>query len=134
VAADTSNFIPFGIITVQIEDYLYDYIPLSDIVTYLLSRILAFIPYGFYITLLLRRQSRLPRFFALLLLPFLIEVLQYIFIPARCDIGDLIYALIGGLLGTLLFYLMNVIFRAFSGKDFLAKENDYRFANSPLHF
>jgi glycopeptide antibiotics resistance protein len=132
--AETYNFTPFGIIATQVEDYLYGDIPIQDILTYLFSRILPFAPYGFYITLLLRRQNRLTKFFAMLVLPFIIEVLQYILIPSRCDIDDLIYALIGGLIGSLLFLLMNLIFRAFSGKDFLASENDYRFSNSLLHF
>lgn len=128
------NFAPFGVIATMIEDYLYDNASLHEIITYLLSRTLIFLPYGFYSTLLLRRQSRLPRFFALLMLPFIIEVLQYIFLPERCDIDDLIYALVGGLIGSLSFYLLNVIFRAFSGRNFLAKETDYRFSNSSLHF
>jgi glycopeptide antibiotics resistance protein len=134
VKADTYNFIPFGVIATQIEDYLFASIPLNEIFTYLLSRILTFIPYGFYIALLLRRQGRLPRFFALLMLPFIIEVLQYIFIPSRCDIDDLIYAVLGGLIGSFSFFLMNVLFHVFSGRDFLVKETDYRFTNSPLHF
>lgn len=128
------NLLPFNVIATLIEDYLYDNIPLSDIVAYLLSRILIFVPYGFFTGLLLRRQKRLPRFCALLVLPFLIEVLQYLIVPELCDIDDLIYAVIGGLIGSLSFFLMNVIFRAVSGKDFLSKDADYRFSGSLLHF
>jgi glycopeptide antibiotics resistance protein len=61
-------------------------------------------------------------------------VLQYIFFPARCDIDDVIYGLLGGLLGSLGFFLLNLIFKAFSGKEFLAKDPAYRFSNSSLHF
>jgi glycopeptide antibiotics resistance protein len=128
------NLLPFSVIAGQIENYLYGYIPLSGIVVYLLSRILIFIPYGFFIRLLLRRQSRLIRFFALLLLPFLIELLQYIFIPVRCDIDDLIYAAAGAFIGSLSFFLQNLIFRAFTRRDFLAKDTDYRFSSNALHF
>jgi glycopeptide antibiotics resistance protein len=131
---ESANFIPFELIATQIEDYLYELIPLSDIITYLLSRILLFFPYGFFITLVLRRQARLPRFFALLFLPFLIEVLQYFVIPSRCDIDDIIYALIGGILGSLSYYLLNVIFRTITGKNFLTKESDYRYSGGSLHF
>lgn len=132
--SDSYNFLPFGIISAQIEDYLYSYIPLKNILVYLSYRIFAFLPYGFYITLLLRRQERLPRLMALFVLPFLIEVLQFFLIPAKCDIDDLIYAFIGGIIGSLFFYLTNIIFRAVSGKDFLTRENDYRFSNNKLHF
>lgn len=131
---DAANIIPFEAITIQIEDYLYEMIPLSDIVIYLLSRILVFLPYGFLITLLLRRQGRLPRLLALLVLPFLIEVFQYFIISYRCDIDDIIYAFIGGILGSILFYLCNLIFRAITGNDFLSRETDYPFSNSGLHF
>lgn len=131
---NTANFFPFKIITIEIEDYLYHVIPLSDIVIYLLSRILIYLPYGYFITLLLRKQTRLPRFFALLVLPIFIELLQLFIIPSRCDIDDIIYAFIGGILGSLSFYLGNMIFRAFTGKNFLAKETDYPFSKSNLHF
>ncbi|MHB8127461.1 MAG: VanZ family protein [Mobilitalea sp.] len=131
---DTANVIPFQVIATQIEDYLYGLIPLSDISTYLISRSLSFLPYGFYITLVLRRQTRLTRFFALLFLPFVLEVLQYIIIPNRCDIDDIIYAMIGGILGSLSLYLLIVIFHAVSGKEFLEKDANYRFSNSSIHF
>lgn len=131
---DTFNLLPFGIISTLIEDYLYGNVTLSEIITYLFSHILAFIPYGYYITLALRRQTRLPRFFALLLFPFVIEVLQFYFNPAYCDIDDLIYALIGGLVGSFIFFLTNTISLAISGREFLMKDNDYRFANGKLHF
>lgn len=131
---NNANFIPFEAITYQIEDYLYGLIPLGDIAVYLCSRILLFLPYGYQMTLLMRKRGRLVRVSALLVLPFLLEVLQYIIIPTRFDIDDLIYAMIGGILGSLLFYLSNLIFRAFTGKDFLAKENDYSYSNSRIHF
>lgn len=132
--ADTYNLMPINIIAAQIEDYLYGVVPLRDIVIYLLTRIVAFIPYGFYISLLLRRQPKVSRFFALLGLPLLLELLQYFFLPQYCDIDDLLYGLIGGLIGSLLFLLMSVIFRAVSGKEFLSKENDYRFSSSSLYY
>ncbi|MBP1755980.1 MAG: putative rane protein [Firmicutes bacterium] len=131
---DAANIMPFEAITILIEDYLYGIIPLSDILIYLLVRILIFLPYGFQATLLLRRQSRLPRFLALFFLPVILEITQYIIIPQRADIDDIIYAMLGGILGSLLYYLCNLIFRAFTGKNFLTKDTDYPFANSGLHF
>ncbi|MDF2904813.1 MAG: putative rane protein [Herbinix sp.] len=131
---ETANIIPFEAITILIEDYLYGIIPLSDVLVYLLVRILIFLPYGFQLTLLLRRQSRLLRFIVLLLLPVIIEIFQYFIISYRSDIDDVIYAMIGGILGSILFYLCNLIFRAFTGKNFLAKDADYPFANSRIHF
>lgn len=134
VKPDAANFTPFWSIATQIEDYSNKMIPLSDIMTYLLSRILIYIPYGFYSILFLRNKSKLIRLLFLLLLPTIIELFQYFLIPARCDIDDVIYAFVGGVIGALWFYLTNVIYRALSGKDFLTKDSDYKYSNSTLHF
>lgn len=128
------NLTPFWWIATQIEDYINKMIPFSDILTYLLSRILVYVPYGFYAFLLLRNKSKLVRLLILLMLPSIIEVVQYFIIPARSDIDDVIYAFIGGSLGGLWFYITNSIYRAVSGKNFLAKDSSYRYSNSTLHF
>lgn len=128
------NFTPFWTIATQIEDYINKMIPLVDILTYLLVRILTLIPYGFYLVLLLRKSSKLLRFFGLLAFPCLIELIQYFIIPARFDIDDIIYGFIGGVIGALLFYLVNVIYRTIAGRNFLSNDSDYRYSNSSLHF
>lgn len=133
-ASNTAGFIPFTIISAQFSSYLDGSIPLWDIVTYLSSRILVYIPYGFYIFLLLRRRSVLLRCLALLIVPFLIEAVQYFTWNARCNIDDLIYALLGGLLGFLAFIMTNAIYRTFAGRDFLISEGSYRRYGNPLHF
>ncbi len=131
---EQANFTPFWSIATQIEDYLNHMIPLSDIFTYLASRTLLYIPFGYYSILLLRRHSRLSRFLILFLLPVIIEAVQYFIVPNRCDLDDIIYGFIGGLAGALWFHLNNVIFHAISGKIFLAKDSDFRFSNNSLHF
>ncbi len=128
----TPNFMPFEAITIQIEDYLYGVTTLGSILTYLFCRILLFLPYGYQLTLFLRRKSRLPRFLSLLVFPLLLEIFQYIYIPSRFDIDDIIYALLGGILGSVFYYLGNLIFRAFTGRDFLSDENPY--SHSRIHF
>lgn len=128
------NFTPFWSIATYIEDYLNHMIPLSDILTYLLSRILTYIPYGFYGILILRNNSKFIRFIFLLLLPSAIELFQYFIIPARCDIDDVIYSFIGGVIGALLFHMTNAIYRGVSGRDFLSKDSDFRYSNSSLYF
>lgn len=128
------NFTPFWSIATQIEDYINGMIPLTDILTYLFVRTLTYLPYGFYIALLLRKTSKLLRFIALLILPSIIELFQYFFFPGRFDVDDLIYAFIGGVIGTILFILINTIYRAVSGRNFLSSDSDYRFTNSSLYF
>ncbi|MBH1941688.1 VanZ family protein [Mobilitalea sibirica] len=128
------NFTPFMSVSSLIEDYLNDLIPIKDIITYLLSRILLYVPYGFYIILVLRRRSRILRALSLLFVPLALEVVQYFLFEARTDIDDVIFAVIGGIVGALWFHLTNQFFKAVSGKNFLAKESDFRYSNSSLHF
>lgn len=128
------NFTPFWTIATQIENYINKMIPLNDIIIYLLSRTLIYIPYGFYGVLALRNSSKPIRFMFLLFLPSVIKLIQYFFIPSRCDIDDIIYAYIGGIIGVFLFYLINAVYRGVSGKNFLSKSSEYRFSNNSLHF
>jgi glycopeptide antibiotics resistance protein len=128
------NFTPFWWIATLIEDYINEMVPLSDILTYLLGRIFAYVPYGFYIILIFRYQSKLVRFLFLLLLPSVIELFQYFIIPARCDIDDIIYAFIGGAIGGLWYHITNTIYRAVANKDFLSKDSDYIYSGNTLHF
>jgi glycopeptide antibiotics resistance protein len=129
-----ANFIPFEAITLQIEDYLYGLLPLGNIILYLACRIFLYIPYGYQMNFLLRKHRKPIRLAALLVLPLLIEIFQYIIIPGRFDIDDIIYALIGGILGSLLFCLCNLIVRAVTGRDFLSKDSDYPYSSSRIHF
>ncbi len=128
------NFAPFEAITIQIEDYLYGVTTLGSILTYLFCRILLFVPYGYQLTLSLRRKGRLPRLLSLLILPGILELAQYLFIPSRFDIDDVIYAFLGGILGSICYYLGNVIFRAFTGKDFLSGDSERHYSHSRIHF
>jgi len=132
--AEKGNLIPFMRLATYIEDYIYQNVSMSTIVIYLASRILLFMPYGFYSALLLRKFGKLIRILSLLLFPILIEILQYFINIERCDIDDVIYAFIGGILGTILFYLICFTFRAVSGKVFLSRESEYMYSHSSLHF
>ena len=123
--ADTANYTPFLALAKQIEDYLYRIIPLRDILVYLGIRILIFVPYGYFVTLLTRKKSHLLKHLLFLIFPVLIEVLQYFLLIARCDIDDIIYGFLGCLLGSLLFYLTDRIFHMISGRNFLEGEHTY---------
>ena len=132
--AGNYNFTPFWSIATQIEDYINGLIPLNDILAYLLSRIFAYTPYGFYIILLLRNKSKLIRIISLFLLPSIMELFQYFIIPARCDIDDVIYGFIGGVIGALLFHIINASYRVISGRDFLSRESNFRIDTGSLYF
>ncbi len=129
-----SNFIPFNVITEQIEDFLYRVIPLYDILIYLASRVLLYVPYGFYISLVLNSKNRLVKCAFLLLLPFLVETLQFFLINERCDIDDLLYGFIGGLIGNLFFFVVNTIYYTFSGRDFLSGDKSSHYSGGYFRY
>ena len=132
--SDSLNLIPFTAISVIIENYMNHQIPFSEIFVYLGYRIFFFLPYGFYLSLLLRRQSRIIRFSSLLILPFLLELLQFFLVPAQCDIDDLIYAIIGGFIGSFCYYLTNSLYLFVTGRNFISRDNNLRYYNRSLHF
>ena len=134
MASKQLNFTPFWSIATQIEDYINDLIPLSDILTYLFVRTLTYVPYGYYIILILRKTPKLVKFIALLFLPSIIELIQYFQIPTRFDIDDVVYAFIGGIIGAGLFYLTNGIYRFISGRNFLSSESDYRYNSGSIYY
>jgi VanZ like family. len=132
---NSANFMPFQIITTQLDNYYLDgSVQLSDIFTYLIPRILIYSPFGFYVGLAFHKRPLWYKLVALLSLPFLLELLQYFIINKRCDIDDLIYALIGGALGALFFFLTNLVSRTTTGKDFLKRDTGLRYIENLLHF
>jgi glycopeptide antibiotics resistance protein len=131
---DVTGFTPFEILAIQIEDYISGSLPLYKIFNYLACRILIFIPYGFYIRLVLRNKKRLLRIVSLFILPVILEILQYLIIPERFSLDDMVYALIGGFLGFFAYFLTNTIYHAFSGNNFLNGADYRRPGRNPLHF
>ena len=105
---------------------------IKDVFIYLAGRILIFLPYGFYIGLLLRNKPRILKFIALLFFPLILELIEFWTLSPGADIDDIFYGLIGSLIGTAMFYLVNYIYRLGSGRNFLSKGNNYRYSN--LHF
>lgn len=133
--AAKANFLPFQIISTQIENYYLDgSTSLTTILTYLLPRVFLYIPYGFFVAILLRKYTLLYKLIAIISFPFVIELLQYFIINKRCDIDDFIYAIIGGILGSLVFFFINLLFNALTGKDFLGRESSFRYMSHLLHF
>lgn len=134
-ARDTRiNFTPFITIATAIEDYFNEYLKFGVILKYLLQGTLIFLPYGFYITLLLRYRGRIIRLVSFLILPVLVELLQLIFVMGKVDIDDIILGLLGGFMGAFLYHIINRIYLAFTEEDFLYERRSYSFGNHSLYF
>lgn len=128
------NFIPFLTLATLIEDYIDSFTSLTSIAYYLLIGIAIYIPYGFFISLFLRNQSKIIKLLCLIIFPFIIEALQIILLLGKCDIDDIILGVIGGFIGTLFYYLQNQIFRFIKNEDFLSQRSRYSFYRNNLHF
>lgn len=128
------SFIPFWTLAAHIEDYLFGTISFYDLITYVFGRIILYIPFGFYIALLFRRNSKLIKLVLVVLFPILVESAQYYMNGRGHDMDDVIYGILGGLIGFLCYWLLNLIYTAVSGKDFLSNDREYRFSNHSLHF
>lgn len=128
------NFIPFFTLATLIEAYIDKKAELTDIGTYLVHTSCIFIPYGFYAVLLLRKSSRFIRCLALLFLPVLTEILQRIFLVGKADIDDILFGLLGGFLGGILYHLLNTAYNYVADEDFLSRRNQYSFYRNNLHY
>ncbi|SHO47822.1 VanZ family protein [Anaerocolumna xylanovorans] len=128
------NLVPFFTLAGFITDFMDKNRTLSQIFFYLADRVLVYLPYGFFIILLMKRSSRLVRFLLLLLFPLVIEGLQALLSFGRCDIEDILYGLLGGFIGALLYHLLNRTFRNVKGMDFLETSRRFYSNRSSLHF
>lgn len=127
------NILPFEKLATLIENYLYKQASLGTIATYLMCRILIYMPYGFYLRLVLFNRTRITRLIVFMLLPLLVELVQFLVIPTRCDIDDIVYAALGAFFGSLSFFLFNSMVKAISGRDFLVN-NTSHYSHSSLYF
>ena len=65
----------------------------------LLLNLTAFIPMGFFICLFTKGKSKYKHVHLIVLIPIIIEVLQYIFATGALDINDIILNVISGIIG-----------------------------------
>lgn len=130
----TINIIPFISMATIITDYINKAVTLDFTILYFIKGILLFVPYGFYVVLLLRHKNRLLRGAALLILPVILEIVQMFLLNGKPDVDDILLAWIGGFLGGLFYHLINVIFNALTDHDFLAKQYRGFYSNRNLHF
>lgn len=72
----------------------------------LLLNLTAFIPMGFFICLFTKSNKKYKNISFLVLIPIVIEILQYIFSTGALDINDIILNTVSGLIGVLIFAII----------------------------
>lgn len=106
----TINLMPFK----TILKYLTagSYLSLRVIIVNLVGNIIIFIPLGFYVKALIKKNF--PTLLITFFIPVLIEATQYLWAVGISDIDDVILNVIGEWLGVFFCYLLNKIYHVFS--------------------
>lgn len=79
---------------------------LSEGKAVLLLNLTAFIPMGFFICCFTRGNNKYKNISFVVLIPIVIEILQYIFATGALDINDIILNTVSGLIGVLIFAII----------------------------
>lgn len=128
----TINFVPFLTLAGFITELIDKELTLSQILIFLADRVLVYLPYGFFIILATRRNTRIVRFALLFSFPVLVEILQRILLLGKGDVEDVLYGVLGGFVGGLSYHLLNRIYDNYKGEDFLMSRR--RSFSSSLRF
>ena len=112
--------------------YRYNLIPFREIIRYysnvealglravfanLLGNVIAFIPFGFFYPIIIKRHKSFWRtFFGALLLSLCIETIQFVTKVGAFDVDDLILNTFGGIMGYIIFRIVNRIRRKHLGQ------------------
>lgn len=113
------NFVPFMASGEYLETTLNADKTIQPMITYLLEMIAFFVPFGFYAKVYTRRFSFFIRLIVYAGFPFILEFLQSITGIGRAHIDDYSLAVIGTLLGILIYTLVYKISYHFHKRDFL---------------
>lgn len=120
----TLQLIPFATFAAYIDGIISDTVSVTRLLQYLAERIVLFLPYGFFIAMVCRKLHSLFRLFLVLLLPVLVELLQYVLKYNSCNADDVIFSILGALIGMLIFVVFNTLFQKTCGKNFDGSEID----------
>lgn len=119
------NIIPFYRIACYIEDSIYNNTEIIPLIQYIIVSILVTLPYGFYITLLFKNKGHILRLFLLFLLPIVMEVCKHFIAHEVADVEHVLLGVLGGIVGALLFFLLNSLYNHFKRHDFLEGRNHH---------
>lgn len=123
MAFGAHDFVPFMEFASRIEEYLREGKSILPILKYALQMCCFGIPLGFYLRLYLRNIVRFMRIFLIFAIPLLIELLQNLTGRGRGAIDDYCMALVGIVIGIILYYFLNFLFRNTAHHDFLRRDN-----------
>lgn len=118
----SAQFIPFATFAAYVDGMISDTVPVERLIQFVTERIGMFLPYGFFIAMVGRKIHSLLRLGLVMVLPVIVELLQYILKFNTFDMDDIIFSFLGGLIGMLLFVIFNALFQKTTGKNFDGSE------------
>ncbi len=113
------NFVPFMSIGSYIESALAAGTNLQSIIVYIVEMIVLAIPFGFYARVYCRNFPLVGRLAVYFGVPFLLEGLQYLTGIGRADIDDYTLAIIGAMIGIVIYHAIYYVSYEAHKRDFL---------------
>lgn len=118
----STQWIPFATFAALVNGVMKDTVSVARVIEFLLNRVVFFLPYGFFIGLACRKLHGILRVILLLFLPAVLEMIQLLFQWGTCDVDDIIFRFVGGLLGFISFLLFDAAFQRFTARHFNGSE------------
>ena len=118
----SAQFIPFATFAAYIDGIIAETVSVERLLQFLAERILLFLPYGFFVAMAGRKLYSLLRLGLVLVLPIIVELLQYLLKFNSFDADDAVFSFLGGLIGMVGFVIFNTVFQKTTGKNFDGSE------------
>lgn len=124
-SSEQTNVIPFYTLATYIEKYIYGDCAFREIFSHLLLPVLLYLPIGFFVALWMRHSHRVLQLLLLILIPTATEAIQILIHSDALNVDHIIYAILGGILGELLLYIINGLFLLVKGSEFAQAEQNH---------
>jgi glycopeptide antibiotics resistance protein len=102
------NLVPFSTIMPYIKKAITNLN--GPAIMNILANIFLFIPLGFYVEVMLKKRKMIIKIMIILLIPIIVELIQFVWSLGICDVDDVILNAIGGLLGILVFKVVEKLY------------------------
>lgn len=123
MAFGAQNFIPYMATGTYLEDVLRNHKDILPLACYLIEMICLYIPFGFYLRAYSNKLHFGFRLIIYLAFPALLEASQYATGLGRAHVDDYVSALLGTIIGVLLFHAINGIYHIVAGRDIASERN-----------
>lgn len=117
-----TQMIPFATFAAYIDGLVKKTVTVSQLMTFLVDRIVFFIPYGFFVAMVGRKLHGALRVLLLAAFPMLLELLEMLLGISNFDMDDVIFSFLGSLLGMIAFFVFNTLFQNITNRNFDGSE------------